>query len=123
MTIPPDTPRDIGPPNTSSDILHELPQPCPVYTDELSAAVFDDAVATLGIIRGLAWLGDPAAELHLLACLTAQAPQALPNLIAACREQDMSWDDIATTGGISPDIARRLAPVGAAARRETLLLD
>lgn len=121
VAIPPDTPRGIGPPDAFSDVFHELARPCPPYTDEESAAVFDDAVAALGIVRGLAWLGGPAAELRLLACLAAQAGQALPTP----SPHAVSRACVGTTAlrqGHQPDVARRLAPAGAAARRQALLL-
>lgn len=113
----------ISPPNTLRDVVHELPRPYPPpYTDDESAGVLDDAVETLGIIRSLGWFRYPAIELHLLASLAAQTRRALSEAVAAARDEDMSWDDIARLAGISTATARRLA-VTATARRQPLTVD
>jgi len=45
--------------------------------DEETEAVLDEAVASLGALRGLEWLGDDGVVVHLLASLIAQAENLL----------------------------------------------
>jgi hypothetical protein len=42
------------------------------YADEASEAILDEAVASLGPLRRLDWLGDAAITVHLLASLQRQ---------------------------------------------------
>jgi hypothetical protein len=42
-------------------------------TDDNSRAVLDSAIEALGTLRGLEWVGDAGATLHLLASLVAEA--------------------------------------------------
>ena len=50
------------------DVISAAPPSAPI-TDDHSAAVLDDALARLGTLRALQWLGDGATQLHLLASL------------------------------------------------------
>jgi hypothetical protein len=60
-----------------------------------SEAVLHDAIGSLGTLRGLEWVGDAGATLHLLASLIRQAHQLLPRAVADARDQDYSWAQIA----------------------------
>lgn len=80
------------------DSLHidDLDVPAaPAFTDQASAAVLDEAVTELVLLRFQASLGDAAAELHALASLIQQAQERLPNAIARALDQDHNWRDIA----------------------------
>lgn len=69
--------------------------PAPAFTDEESAMVLDEAVASLVRLRFPGSLGDAAAELHALATLIAQAEARLPHAISRAFDQDYDWRDIA----------------------------
>jgi hypothetical protein len=60
-----------------------------------SERALDDAIASLGTLRNLPWLGDPGATLHLLTSLIHQAQQQLTQAVANARDQDYSWAQIA----------------------------
>ena len=60
-----------------------------------SEHVIDDAIATLGTLRNLPWLGDAGATLHLLTSLIHQAQQQLPRAVANTRAQHYTWAQIA----------------------------
>jgi len=66
-----------------------------------SDRVLDDAIASLGTLRNLPWLGDAGATMHLLVSLIHQAEQQLPRAIADAREQDYSWAEIADLLGVT----------------------
>jgi hypothetical protein len=70
-------------------------------TGDDTAAVLDAAIDELGTVRGLAWLGDAARRLHLLASLMAEAERQLPRAVADARDQDCSWAQIADLLGVS----------------------
>ena len=75
-------------------------------TDGLTAALIDDAVATLTICRG-GCLDDPAARISALVSLAGQADDLLHDAVAGARDAGCSWDVIAD----------RLATTAATARR------
>jgi len=63
--------------------------------DDDTAAVLDDAVTLLGTLRlPTRWLGDAGVELHLLASLIAETERRLPGVVAAARDQELSWAEI-----------------------------
>lgn len=66
-----------------------------------SERVLDDAIATLGTLRDLPWLGDAGATLHLLISLIHQAEQQLPRAVADARDQEYSWAQIADLLGVT----------------------
>ena len=72
------------------DRTHHNP-PC---VDDYSAVALSEAIATLGSLRGLSWLGDAGAELHLLVSLLRQAQTRLPDAVAEARDQGYSWAEI-----------------------------
>ena len=66
-----------------------------------SEHVIDDAIASLGTLRNLPWLGDAGATLHLLVSLIHQAEQRLPTAVADARDQDFTWAQIADLLGVT----------------------
>jgi len=66
----------------------------PPRVDEDSDITLNEAIATLGTLRALSWLGDAGAELHLLASLLRHAEARLPDAVAEARDQDYSWAEI-----------------------------
>ena len=63
-----------------------------------SERVLEAAIDTLGTLRGLPWLGDAGATLHLL---LAEAQHRLPRAVADARDQDYSWAQIADLLGVT----------------------
>jgi hypothetical protein len=57
------------------------------HTDEASEAILDEAVASLGPLRGLDWFGDAAITVHLLASLQRQIQNRLPDAPRTARPQ------------------------------------
>jgi len=70
-------------------------------TDEDSRAVLDSAIEALGTLRGLEWLGDAGATLHLLASLVAEANARFPRAVADARDQEYSWAEVADLLGVT----------------------
>lgn len=79
------------------------------YVDQDSAAVVDQAVGSLGTLRGLQWVGDAGAVLHVLASLAAQIDELLPATISDARDQHYHWSEIAALLGMNPQRVQRLA--------------
>jgi len=75
--------------------------------DDVSEAVLDDAVAQLTLLRSPLSLGDALAELHAMVSLRAELHASLPLTVAAARDQDHTWPDIARQLQITPATARR----------------
>jgi hypothetical protein len=66
-----------------------------------SRHVLNEAIASLGTARGLEWVGDAGATIHLLASLIAEADKQLPSAVADARDQDYSWAEIADLLGVT----------------------
>ncbi len=66
-----------------------------------SERILDAAIESLGTVRGLEWVGDAGATLHLLISLTAEAERRLPRAVADARDQDYSWAQIADLLGVT----------------------
>jgi len=66
-----------------------------------SERILDVAIESLGTVRGLEWVGDAGATLHLLVSLTAEAERRLPRAVADARDQDYSWAQIADLLGVT----------------------
>lgn len=75
--------------------------------DADSAALLDEAVVELTLLRSPMRLGDCLADLHALVSLAAQVHAWLPVVVAGARDQGHSWDDIAGQLGVAPATARR----------------
>lgn len=76
-------------------------------TDCASAAVLDEAVVTLTLLRSPMRLGDALAELHATMSLLAQIHERIPIVVGQARDQDHAWADIADQLGVSASTARR----------------
>jgi hypothetical protein len=63
--------------------------------------VFDAAIDSLASLRGFQPNGDVAAMLHLTASLAAEAQARIPPAVAAARDQDCSWAQIADLLGVT----------------------
>ncbi len=86
--------------------------------DDYSRAVLDEALRSLGTLRGLESVGDAGAVVHLLASIIAEAETRLPTAVADARDQDYSWAEIADLLGITRAAAwQRFARPGYRARR------
>lgn len=80
--------------------------PAPPRIGDDDAAVLAEALDSLGLMRFPLSLGDGTAELHCLGSLLEQAKARIPGAVAEARDQDHSWEEIATCLGISPSAAR-----------------
>jgi hypothetical protein len=87
-------------------ITEHAPAP---YTSDDSAAVLDEAIHSLGTLRGLQHVGDAGATLHLLASLAAHIDTLTPTAILEARDQDYTWTEIAALAALSRDRVQRLA--------------
>lgn len=84
--------------------------------DEESAAVLEEALHSLTMLRCAGSEGDAGARLHVLASLMAQADSVLANTVADARDQDYTWAEIAERLGIATATARRRFARDAATR-------
>jgi hypothetical protein len=66
-----------------------------------SERVLEAAAETLGKLRGLPWLGDAGATIHLIASLIAEAEQRLHRAVADARDQEYSWAEIGDLLGVT----------------------
>ena len=87
-------------------------QPAPValrppMVDEETEAVLGQAVASLGIARGLEWVGDDGVAVHLLVSLIAQAQTRLHEAVAGALDQEYTWAELAHLLGTTEAEARR----------------
>jgi hypothetical protein len=69
--------------------------------DEASAAALEEAIASLGAVRGLEWVGDDGVVVHLLASLIAQATVRLDTAIAGALDQGYTPAELAHLLGTS----------------------
>jgi hypothetical protein len=99
-------------------------RPCPrrPVVDEYSAAVLDEAVHSLTMLRAPLCEGDAITALHALCSLVAQAQSWLGDLVTDAREQGHSWREIADQLDMSrPRALIRFA--GHAHTRRTMPID
>ena len=82
-----------------------FPPPIAVVDDD-SAAVLDDAVSSLVVLRSPMFSGDALAEIHALSSLAAQIDARLPRIVADARDQGHTWGEI--TGQLECGMARTL---------------
>ncbi|MGH7416919.1 MAG: hypothetical protein ACREKB_03995 [Candidatus Rokuibacteriota bacterium] len=78
----------------------------PVVDDD-SAAVMDDAVFCLTMLRSPMRHGDALARLHALVSLMAQAEALLPDAVADAWDQDYRWKEIGHHMSLHEDTVRR----------------
>ncbi len=88
------------------DVLAMTP-PTEPLTDEHTKVVLEEAVASLGTLRALEWLGDAGAELHVLVSLRDELELAITRAAREARDQGYSWERIAALVGTSPATLRR----------------
>lgn len=103
---------DCDPDDIDANSIHidQLPvPPAPPSVDHESRLLLDRLVTALTDLRFPLCRFDAAAQLHVLASLQADIQARLPDVIADARDQDYSWDQIATSLGTSPATARRRA--------------
>jgi hypothetical protein len=77
------------------------------YTDIDTAALIDEAIETLVLLRSPMHLGDAAATTSALVSLIAEAEGRLADAIADARDQDYPWDAIASRLATTTTTARR----------------
>jgi hypothetical protein len=88
------------------------------YTDECTAALVDEAVTCLVLMRAPMLLGDAGPAISVLVSLATEAEDRLFEAVASAREQGYTWDEIASRLGCSADTARRrYSPYGRQRRR------
>lgn len=76
------------------------------HTDADTAALIDQAVETLVLLRSPMHLGDAAVTISALVSLIAEAEGRLADAVAAARDQDYPWDAIASRLATTPATAR-----------------
>ena len=74
--------------------------------DDVTEVVLEEATVSLTLLRSPMRLGDALAELHATASLAEQIKSRLPVIVAAARDQDYGWDDIAEQLGVTEATAR-----------------
>jgi hypothetical protein len=96
--------------------------PAPLSGDDDTFDVVDDAIAVLGLRRGV-WMGDPRMMIHLVASIIEQAERCLPELVAEARVDDgCGWEDVGRLLGIGAEQAwARFAADSAVADRRWML--
>lgn len=77
------------------------------HADVDTAAVIDQAVESLILLRSPMHLGDPAATISVLVSLIAEAEGRLADAVADARDQDYPWDAIATRLTTTASTAQR----------------
>jgi chloramphenicol 3-O-phosphotransferase len=75
--------------------------------DADSAAVTEEAVHSLTMLRSPFFEGDALARLHALRSLVDQAHALMTDAVIQARDQECSWSDVAAQLDISPATARR----------------
>jgi len=75
--------------------------------DAESAAVLEEAIHSLTMLRSPFFDGDALARLHALGSLAAQAEALVADAVGQARDQEHSWADIADQLGVATATARR----------------
>ena len=75
--------------------------------DDSSAAVLDEAIVELTLLRSPMGLGDCLADLHAMVSLLAQLRDWLPVVVAGARGQGHTWAEIAGQLELCPSTVRR----------------
>ena len=79
-------------------------------TGDDSKVVLEHAVASLGTLRDLDWLGDATVTIHLLVSLIHQAEHDLTAAITDAKDQDHTWTTIAKALDTTSADARQRHP-------------
>jgi hypothetical protein len=77
------------------------------HNDHETRAIVDQAIDSLGNLRGLMCLDDPGVQLHLIASLSLQMHASLTTAVLKSRTHGYAWTEIAALLGVSPEVARR----------------
>jgi len=77
------------------------------YTDDDTAALLDDAVTSLVLMRAPMQLADAGPTISVLVSLAVEAEGLLCDGVADARDQGYRWTEIASRLAISPATARR----------------
>jgi hypothetical protein len=77
------------------------------HTGDDTAALIDEAVESLVLLRSPMHLGDAAVTISALASLAAEIDSRLHDAVADARDQDYPWDAIATRLATSAATAER----------------
>ena len=75
--------------------------------DDASAVVLEEAIVELTLLRSPMSLGDGLADLHAMVSLLAQLLAWMPVSVAAARDQDHTWEEIARQLEVTTGTARR----------------
>ncbi|MDQ6783121.1 MAG: hypothetical protein M3063_06710 [Actinomycetota bacterium] len=75
--------------------------------DDATAAVLDEAVVELTLLRSPMSLGDGLADLHAMASLLAQLHAWMPLSVAAARKHEHTWEAIGRQLGVTATTARK----------------
>jgi hypothetical protein len=81
--------------------------PAHPLVDAESAAVLEEAIHSLTMLRSPFFEGDALARLNVLGSLTDQAEALMADAVGQARAQECSWADIAAQLGVSTATARR----------------
>lgn len=97
-------------------------RPCPAgpYTDADSATLVEELIDTLTIFRCPMRLGDAGATVSVLASIEAETAFRLLEAVADARDQDYTWNDIATRLDTTASAARHHYAPYARSRQELL---
>jgi hypothetical protein len=76
------------------------------YKTNLTAALVEEALGTLAIVRSPRGLTDPAVRLSCLASLAQEAEASIDRTVTEAKDHGYSWPDIATRLGCNPDQVR-----------------
>jgi hypothetical protein len=104
-STPDDRPWEFGDPRRDRAMIP--------YTDDHTAALIDEATTTLVLMRALKWLGDAGPAITALISLAGQADALVCDAVAHAREQEYTWDQIASRLATTAATAQPPTPTGA----------
>ncbi len=93
--------KDLRQPSDHGSLSGGTDQPAEPVADTETAAVLDEAITSLALLRHPGLIGDAGAHLHDLVSLVAQADAVLPGGVAEARDQDYTWAQIGDRLGLS----------------------
>lgn len=94
--------RELDAAPSLSDYFTDLgpPHPGPTLGRDTVLAI-DEAIDVLAGQRRLAWVGDGAVQVHVIASLLTELRARLGHAIALAHDQETTWADIAQLAGLS----------------------
>jgi len=75
--------------------------------EDATAAVLDEAVVELTLLRSPKFLGDGLADLHAMTSLLAQLHARVPLSVSAARKHEHTWEAIGRQLGVTASTARK----------------